>query len=152
MMMNMMTGIRRYSIFCALFTSQSFAFQVLPEGKSSAYEKKILTSQGEETVSLPLVIPGDDLQYTPLIQCPHAESTNDVLRPRSASSVGVLSTSLRARYYIENIVDTKPITLPLSSIGVTTKLIPPRRNATARTYVGLDNMPAEYWYDNRIHT
>ena len=53
---------------------------------------------------------------------------------------------------MRDMADRPPVALPLSQSGVTTKVIPPRRNGIARTVIGLDNMPAEYWFDNRIHT
>ena len=141
---------RYFALICffSLYTV-SWSFQVLPESSTSAYEKAIITSQIEATI-----IPDDHLKYSPIISCKNSKIGYgiDLNSISSSSSVGVQSTVLRAKHYFENAIDTKPITPSLFELGVTNKLIPPRRNFTARTFTGLDDMPTEYWYDNRIHT
>lgn len=152
-MITMMTMMRYYS-FLALFMPQLKAFEIHPNRQNSAYDKAIIDTQRQETTLPPLMIPKDDLTLTPRIPCPLTSGTNDnIVRslPKSRPG-GVLSTSLRTRHYMNNVVDTMPITVPLTELGVTNILVPPRRNATGRTFVGLDDMPAEYWFDNRIHT
>lgn len=141
---------RYFALICFFsFSTEAWAFQVLPASSTSAYEKAIIASQTEATI-----IPDDHLKYSPLISCANSEMGNyiDLNSIPSSSSVGVQSSVLRAKHYFENVVDIKPITPSLFELGVTNKLIPPRRDFTPRTFTGLDNMPTEYWYDNRIHT
>jgi len=45
-----------------------------------------------------------------------------------------------------------PVARPLSDILPECSHLPPARNAKARKSIGLDEDPAEYWFDNRIHT
>jgi len=44
------------------------------------------------------------------------------------------------------------ITHPLSKYIRTKSILSPRRNPVPRKRFGLDDMPTEYWFDNRIHT
>ncbi len=134
-----------------------FGFQV-PSDPNNAYKKAIETTTKQRVVErsktkinrdsdrrgrgLPFV-PFDDKTYSPglpssfsssqspfpndeMIQCRHDKNKNDKNKPFAA--------------------------LPLSKSGVTDRLISPHRNAVARRRFGYDDMPSEYWFDNRIHS
>ena len=45
-----------------------------------------------------------------------------------------------------------PVARPLSDIFESMSDIPPSRSARPRKIMGIDEDPAEYWFDNRIHT
>jgi ubiquinone/menaquinone biosynthesis C-methylase UbiE len=111
----------------------------------------------ERATNKPINLPIDDYTYSPKVPCPYSQQEKfdyDIkyIKNLPQDAVVGLSDSLRIRSLMRDMVDKPPVALPLSQSGVTTKLIPPRRNAVARTVIGLDKMPAEYWFDNRIHT
>ena len=136
------------------------AFQV-PADPNTAYKSAI-----EKATNQPIIIsnlPVDDDTYKCQVPCPFSQSPSGTALPAvsdlditsikslpGGSNIG-LSDSLRTRSFLRQTIDRPPVALPLSQSGVTAKVIPPRRSGTARTVIGLDNGPAEYWFDNRIH-
>ena len=134
-----------FLIFLQYFVTVSDGFRVDPRPRTP-YKKAI--SQ-ETTQPLLPILPADDYTYSPLIPCPNRQRKMIDMYP-DAETVG-LSESLRIKSFIRGMKDM-PITLTLSQSGITTKLIPPRKDAMPRTIFGLDNMPTEYWFNNKIHT
>jgi ubiquinone/menaquinone biosynthesis C-methylase UbiE len=143
------------TLLSLLVLTTSDGFQVTYD--QDATFKNAIEKATDQTVISNLLI--DDETYSPQVPCPYSQvnrfdghSIEGIKMNSQDSKVGS-SDSLRMRYFMREMIDkAPPVALPLSHSGVTTKLIPPQRNAVARTVIGLDNMPAEYWFDNRIHT
>jgi hypothetical protein len=117
--------------------------------------KKAIEKTTKQKVQIDLVplVPVDDKTYSrKLPKKKHSFSTikNDSFMSFLPNDA-MLTFSDKLRFESE-MHARPPVTLPLFKSGVTNRFIPPHRNAIGRKRFGLDDLPSEYWFNNRIHS
>jgi len=132
------------------------SFQI-PQKSSNDYKSIIeITTNTPVSDITSSYIPVDDDTYSPELPCEHSQqkAINDSMYIKSVPKDDMISTSdsLLLKHQIYQHGFRQPAALPLSSSGITNRIVPPARKAHSRKRFCLDDMPAEYWFDNRIHT
>ena len=113
-----------------------YGYQVSPDPNSTFKKSIEIATEG----TLLDLVPFDDVTFSPKLpkNKPSSFLPNDDMIILNGKEIVGMKFS--------------PVALPLFKSVMTKQYISPNRNAVARKRFGSDDMPSEYWFDNRIHS